>query len=169
MIGGRKTHRQACLDSLLLLFGSSDPILLTISNMRTDCILEILIIFKIVPESNTKDWNRNNTQLRVWASYVSHLMLQHLFHFARIVITKGKSLLRQAHLPTDFSDKITENCLLCVHVRSGKNTSERTAGHHNVAAFGQCAQEVEKEMVKTCPRKVAWIVISDMTKVGASL
>ena len=139
------------------------PILYMNSNHRTECVLKRLLRGNVLPDDDTPWFDkRKEDSLRLWASNVTHFILNYLFKFSPLVQKQATTILEGTDLPADFDSKVTRECLVCVHVRSGKNTHE-DGGHHNIADFGKCAHMVEEGInkAKTCPRKVHWLVISD--------
>ena len=136
-------------------------------NFRTNCLLKLLLQHKFFPKPDNqgllKIFNRTHERsLRFWASAVTHFILKQLFEFSPLVRSHGLAILNKTVLPRDFGAKETTECLICIHVRSGKNTGEGDR-HHNIADFGECAYMVEKGIAKanTCPRNPYWVVISD--------
>lgn len=133
------------------------------SNLRTECVLKMLLKYNVLPNNGTAGWDPDSIDsLRFWASNVTHVILNHLFKFSPSVVKSAQAILNGSNLPASFTAAQTRECLVCVQVRSGKNTRENDR-HHNIADFGKCARMVEEQIVaaKTCHKKPAWIVISD--------
>ena len=156
---------QHCVDILRFPMNQPSPVLVVNSNVRTECLLKLLLQKKFFPKADTPRLHFNQSEersLRFWASVVSHHVLRHLFSFSRVVTDEAVSVLKQTTLPSNFDARGAYECLICVHVRSGKNTGEGDR-HHNIAGFGECAHMVEQGIrkAKTCPRKPYWLVISD--------
>ena len=159
---------QHCVDLLRFPLSQANPAVVIMNcNFRTNCLLKLLLQHKFFPEPGDqgllKNFNRTHERsLRFWASAVTHFILKQLFEFSPLVRSHGLAILNKTVLPRDFGAKETTECLICVHVRSGKNTGESDR-HHNIADFGKCAYMVEQGIAKadTCPRKPYWVVISD--------
>ena len=160
--------RKMCSDLLRFPMDQANPVLVMGSNFRTSCLLKVLLQKRFFPKPDSPGlhFNRSDEKsLRFWASLVSHYILQHLFDFSPLVKNQALSILNDTVLPADFDSRETYECLVCVHVRSGKNTHEGDR-HHNIADFGRCANMVEEQIreAKTCPSQLYWVVVSDHPK-----
>lgn len=154
---------QHCHDLMNYISTSTRETHVVTANLRTECVLKMLLKNKVLPKNGTAGWDPSSIDsLRFWASNVSHMILNHLFKFRPSLERRAQSLLKGSSLPENFTAEDTRECLLCVHVRSGMKTNEGDR-HHNIADFGKCARMVEEQIValNACTKRPTWIVISD--------
>ena len=157
-----------CEDVLKLLASSmGDRVVSAYTNLRTECVVKILVSFRFFPKSFL-DSEQMEVALRQWGTYVSHVVLNHLFMFTAHVTNMADNLI--SNLATPFSSGLPQRCRICVHVRTCRGEVCQK-NKLDLAEFGHCARSVEDNLTTTgqCPKGVLWQVLSDSSKVASAL
>lgn len=139
---------------------SGDYFLNINDNYRTDCIEEFLRQLDSLKSvgSAGKEMAR---ALREFSVNVSRFMLRALFRPHKHILTAAASIL---NMPVGQLPEL-DDCLLCVHVRTGSGLSEK-ARHTNLTMFANCAAAVEQRLLADVGQKCSggkprWFLAGD--------
>ena len=132
---------------------NSRPVVNMNSNHRTDCVQALLEHKNILPSLWKSDLGRDGPW---WTSYISHLILRHLFKFHSNVVHMAATAF--SHLPT--SRFLIADCRVCVNAHAGQPTE--TARNNTSKDFSACAKTAEEVVVmsgKCRSHRPHWLVV----------